>query len=44
MTVNVNSANGFQRFGLLDGASPTMGNQIRKVAQGDTTAMAMAIR
>lgn len=37
MSVNVNSANGFQRFGLLDGASPTMGFQIRKVASGDTT-------
>lgn len=31
MTVNVNAPNGFQRFGLLDGASPTMGNQTRKV-------------
>lgn len=30
-TVNVNAPNGFQRFGLLDGASPTMGNQIRKI-------------
>lgn len=34
---NTNSPNGFQRFGLLDGASPSMGNQQRLVAQGDTT-------
>ena len=36
---NTNSANGFQRFGLLDGASPTMGFQSRLVAQADTTAI-----
>lgn len=36
---NVNSPNGFQRFGLLDGASPTMGCQQRIVAQADTNAI-----
>lgn len=39
MTVNINAPNGFQRFGLLDGASPTMGNQVRKIASNDTTAI-----
>lgn len=36
---NSNSPNGFQRFGLLDGASPTMGCQQRLVAQADTNAI-----
>lgn len=36
---NVNSPNGFQRFGLLDGASPTMGFQQRIIASDDTTAI-----
>ena len=36
---NTNAPNGFQRFGLLDGASPTMGAQVRTVAQADTTAI-----
>lgn len=39
MTVNVNSPNGFQRFGLLDGASPTMGFQVRKVVSTYGTAI-----
>ncbi|MDE2096870.1 MAG: hypothetical protein KGL39_06445 [Patescibacteria group bacterium] len=39
MSVNVNSPNGFQRFGLLDGASPTMGDQVRKVAAADSSAI-----
>lgn len=34
---NTNAPNGFQRFGLLDGASPTMGCQQRLVASADTT-------
>lgn len=36
---NTNAPNGFQRFGLLDGASPTMGFQRRFIAQADTNAI-----
>lgn len=36
---NTSAPNGFQRFGLLDGATPTMGNQRRLVAAADTTAI-----
>lgn len=36
---NTSAPNGFQRFGLLDGAAPSMGNQQRLVAQADTTAI-----
>lgn len=39
MAANTSAPNGFQRFGLLDGASPTMGFQQRLVAQADTNAI-----
>lgn len=36
---NTNSPNGFQQFGKAEGASPTVGLTVRKVASGDSNAI-----
>src|SRR5215475_13763577 len=36
---NVNSPNGFHFFGKTEGASPTVGWSVRKIANGDTNSI-----